>query len=83
MSFSAVKYSSVNHTNSKKERGKILEEMSTRLNTCETAEFRVKKRAAREPFKLIKEQFKRKIREEVNSWEIDAESLSKNHQNNS
>ena len=55
MSFSAVKYSSVNHTNSKKERGKILEEMSTRLNTCETAEFRVKKRAAREPFKLTKE----------------------------
>ena len=76
MSFSAVKYSSVNHTNSKKERG------STRLNTCETAEFRVKKRAAREPFKLIKEEFKRKIREEVNSSEIDAEPLSKNHQKN-
>ena len=56
--------------------------MSTRLNTCETAEFRVKKRAAREPFKLIKEEFKRKIREEVNSSEIDAEPLSKNHQKN-
>ena len=48
------------------ERGKI----------CETAKFRVNKRSVRERFKLIKEKFKRKIREEENSSGIDVEPTS-------
>ena len=58
------------------ERGKIWEEISNHLNTCETAKFRVNKRSVRERFKLIKEKFKRKIREEENSSGIDVEPTS-------
>ena len=49
------------------ERGKIWEEISNHLNNCETAKFRVNKRSVRERFKLIKEKFRRKIREEGKS----------------
>ena len=58
------------------ERGKIWEEISNHLNTCETAKFRVNKRSVREQFKLIKEKFKRKIREEENLSGIDVEPTS-------
>nr|XP_058972959.1 uncharacterized protein LOC131799266 [Pocillopora verrucosa] len=58
------------------ERGKIWEEISNHLNTCETAKFRVNKRSVREQFKLIKEKFKRKIREEENLLGIDVEPTS-------
>ena len=46
------------------------------LNTCETAKFRVNKRSVRERFKLIKEKFRRKIREEEKSSGIDVEPTS-------
>ena len=58
------------------ERGKIWEEISNHLNTCETAKFRVNKRSVRERFKLIKEKFRRKIREEEKSSGIDVEPTS-------
>ena len=58
------------------ERGKTWEEISKYLNTCETAKFRVNKRSVRERFKLIKEKFKRKIREEEKSSGIDVEPTS-------
>ena len=58
------------------ERGKIWEEISNRLNNCQTAKFRVTKRSVRDRFKLIKEKFKRKIREEESSSGIDVEPAS-------
>ena len=57
-------------------RGKIWEEISNHLNTCETTKFGVNKHSVREQFKLIKEKFKRKIREEENSSGIDVEPTS-------
>ena len=58
------------------ERGKIWDEIANRLNNCETVKFRVTKRSVRERFKLIKEKFKRKIREEENASGIDEEPAS-------
>lgn len=58
------------------ERGKIWDEIANRLNNCETVKFRVTKRSVRERFKLIKEKFKRKIREEENASGIDVEPAS-------
>ena len=40
------------------ERGKSWEEISNRLNNCQTTKFRVTKRSVRDRFKLIKEKFK-------------------------
>ena len=58
------------------ERGKIWEEISNRLNNCQTAKFRVNKRSVRERFKLIKEKFKGKTRDEENSSGIEVEPAS-------
>ena len=45
------------------ERGKSWEEISNRLNNCQTAKFCVTKHSLRDRFKLIKEKFKREIRD--------------------
>lgn len=58
------------------ERGKIWDEIANRLNNYQTLKFRVNKRSVREPFKLMKEKFKRKIQDEEKASGIDVEPAS-------